>query len=183
MLISSNFASQTRWSIFTLGLQIHQAAPAQTNPAWHSQSWATHQREPLASPQYLVRWCPSLHAVGGMCVSSDANAQPVLWSTCDQLPSLEPWITIWNPPQLCSGQSVGVVHFEVTCKIGIYTLASLVVILTLSVTSNPSTRTPSITSISCKVMPISPCGRWNVCVSGRQRSTSAVINFQVWNLE
>ena len=28
MLISSNFASQTRWSIFTLGPQMHQAAPA-----------------------------------------------------------------------------------------------------------------------------------------------------------
>ena len=28
MLISSNFPSQTRWSIFALGLQIHQAAPA-----------------------------------------------------------------------------------------------------------------------------------------------------------
>ena len=31
MLISSNFASQTRWSIFALGLQIHQAAPALSN--------------------------------------------------------------------------------------------------------------------------------------------------------
>ena len=30
MLISSNFASQTRWSIFALGLQIHQAAPVST---------------------------------------------------------------------------------------------------------------------------------------------------------
>ena len=28
MLISSNFASQTRWSIFALDLQMHQAAPA-----------------------------------------------------------------------------------------------------------------------------------------------------------
>ena len=27
MLISSNFASQTRWSIFTLGPQMHQATP------------------------------------------------------------------------------------------------------------------------------------------------------------
>ena len=27
MLISSNFASQTRWSIFALGPQMHQAAP------------------------------------------------------------------------------------------------------------------------------------------------------------
>ena len=26
MLISNNFASQTRWSIFTLGPQMHQAA-------------------------------------------------------------------------------------------------------------------------------------------------------------
>ena len=33
MLISSNFASQTRWSIFTLGPQMHQAAPA--NKAIH----------------------------------------------------------------------------------------------------------------------------------------------------
>ena len=28
MLISSNFASQTRWSIFALGPQMYQAAPA-----------------------------------------------------------------------------------------------------------------------------------------------------------
>ena len=27
MLISSNFASQTRWSIFALGPQMHEAAP------------------------------------------------------------------------------------------------------------------------------------------------------------
>ena len=30
MLINSNFASQTRWSIFALGPQIHQAAPVCT---------------------------------------------------------------------------------------------------------------------------------------------------------
>ena len=28
MLISNNFASKTRWSIFALGPQMHQAAPA-----------------------------------------------------------------------------------------------------------------------------------------------------------
>ena len=42
-------------------------------------------------------------------------------------------------------------------------------------TSNPSTGIPSITSISCKVIPISPWGKWNVCVSGRHHSTKAVI--------
>ena len=46
------------------------------------------------------------------------------------------------------------------------------------VTSNPSTKSPSITSISCKVIPISPQGKWNVCVSRRHHSTKAVI--KVW---
>ena len=45
----------------------------------------------------------------------------------------------------------------------------------LLVTGNPSTRIPSITSISCKVIPISPWGKWNVSVSGRYRPTKAVI--------
>ena len=43
------------------------------------------------------------------------------------------------------------------------------------VTGNPTTGIPSITSISCKVIPISPWGKWNVCVYGRHRSTKAVI--------
>ena len=42
----------------------------------------------------------------------------------------------------------------------------------------PSDRQPIITSISCKVIPISPWGKWNVCVSGRHRSTKAV--FKAW---
>ena len=45
----------------------------------------------------------------------------------------------------------------------------------LPVTGNPSTKIPSITSISCKVIPISPWGQWNVCVSGCHCSTKAVI--------
>ena len=43
------------------------------------------------------------------------------------------------------------------------------------VTSNPSTEIPNITSTSCKVIPISPWGKWNVCVSERHRSTKAMI--------
>ena len=39
----------------------------------------------------------------------------------------------------------------------------------------PSDRQPIITSISCKVIPISPWGKWNVCVSGRHRLTKVVI--------
>ena len=34
MLISSNFASQTRWSIFALGLKMHQAAPGSRQGKW-----------------------------------------------------------------------------------------------------------------------------------------------------
>ena len=45
----------------------------------------------------------------------------------------------------------------------------------LPVIGNPSTGIPSITSISYKVIPISPWGKWNVCVSGRHRSTKAMI--------
>ena len=45
----------------------------------------------------------------------------------------------------------------------------------LPVTGNPSTRIPSITSISCKVIPISQWGKWNICVSGRHCSTKAMI--------
>ena len=47
------------------------------------------------------------------------------------------------------------------------------------VTGNPSTRIPSITSISCKVIPISPQGKWNVCIFERHHSIKAVI--KVWS--
>ena len=39
----------------------------------------------------------------------------------------------------------------------------------------PSIGSPKITSTSCKVIDISPCGRWNVWVSGHYRSTRADI--------
>ena len=47
------------------------------------------------------------------------------------------------------------------------------------VTSNPSTEIPSITSISCKVIPISPWSKWNICVFGSHCSTKAVI--EAWS--
>ena len=40
---------------------------------------------------------------------------------------------------------------------------------------NPFAKSPSITSISCKVIPISPWGKWKVCVSGHHRLTKVVI--------
>ena len=43
------------------------------------------------------------------------------------------------------------------------------------VTSKPSTESPSITSISCEVILISPWGKWNVCFSECHHSTKAVI--------
>lgn len=46
-------------------------------------------------------------------------------------------------------------------------------------TGNPSTGIPSITSIFCKVIPISPWGKWNMCVSGHHRLTKAMI--KVWS--
>ena len=45
----------------------------------------------------------------------------------------------------------------------------------LPVIASPSTGSPRITSTSCNVMVISPCGMWKVWVSGRHRSTKAVI--------
>ena len=45
----------------------------------------------------------------------------------------------------------------------------------LLVIGNPSIEIPNITSISCKMIPISPWGKWNVCVSGCHRSTKAMI--------
>ena len=42
--------------------------------------------------------------------------------------------------------------------------------------ASPLMGNPMITSTSCNVIVISPCGRWNVWVSGRYRSTNAVIN-------
>ena len=40
----------------------------------------------------------------------------------------------------------------------------------------PSMGNPMITSTSCNVIVISPCGRWNVGVSRHHHSTNAVIN-------
>ena len=48
--------------------------------------------------------------------------------------------------------------------------------LVFPITDKPSTGTLNITSISCKVIPISLWGKYNVCISGRQCSTKAMIN-------
>ena len=60
---------------------------------------------------------------------------------------------------------------------------SLYVMSVFPVIGNPSTRIPSITSISCKVIPISPWGKWNVCIFGHHHSTKAVVNLHVRILE
>ena len=39
MLISSNFASKTRWSIFALGLQMHQATPSENQTICPNYKW------------------------------------------------------------------------------------------------------------------------------------------------
>ncbi|KAM4113598.1 hypothetical protein ACJW30_04G007700 [Castanea mollissima] len=41
--------------------------------------------------------------------------------------------------------------------------------------TSPSIGSSKMTSTYCRVIDISPCGRWNVCVSGRHRSTRADI--------
>ena len=45
---------------------------------------------------------------------------------------------------------------------------------------SPSIGSPKMTSTSCRVINISPCGRWNVWVSGRHHSTR--VDIRPWSI-
>ena len=54
------------------------------------------------------------------------------------------------------------------------------VLLVVPTIALPSIGIPKITSTSCNVIVVSPCGKWKVWVSGRHRLTKAVI--KLWSI-